>query len=268
MNPQHFTLADGRSLAWRSHGSGPPLVLLHGWSSSGAVFGELAARLAARFQVILPDLPGHGHSSPCAEVSLESLAADIAAWLPQVASGPVVLGGWSLGGMVAMQLAHRHPEQVARLVLIGSSPRYTTSAEWPHGQPVTQVRALRRNIERRFEATLGDFLALAFAGETLDPARMRTIRDLAARTSPLPDRDTALALLDLLVAHDQRELLGGLDLPVLVVHGEVDRIIPFAAGAALAERLPESRLLEIKDVGHAPFLSRPDQVAAALEGFC
>ena len=180
----------------------------------------------------------------------------------------MVLGGWSLGGMVAMQLVHRHAELVARLVLIGSSPRYTTGNEWPYGQPATQVRALRRNLERRFEATLGDFLALAFAGETLDPARMRTIRDLAARTSPLPDRATALALLDILAAHDQRELLGGLELPVLVVHGEVDRIIPCAAGEALAERLPDSRLLKLKGVGHAPFLSRPEQVAAALEEFC
>ncbi|TLM62995.1 MAG: alpha/beta fold hydrolase, partial [Deltaproteobacteria bacterium] len=67
-------------LAWRESGTGRPLVLVHGWSLSGAAFAELAASLDG-FRVLLPDLPGHGQSTPPAGVSLPALAGDLAAWL-------------------------------------------------------------------------------------------------------------------------------------------------------------------------------------------
>ena len=131
MTRHEFHLADGRILAWQEQGRGPSLVLVHGWSLSSAAFSELAD-LLGDFRVLLPDLPGHGRSSLQAVPSLSTLADDLAAWLATVAVDKIVLGGWSLGGMVAMELAARPAVSVDRLLLLATTPRFTAAADWPH----------------------------------------------------------------------------------------------------------------------------------------
>jgi pimeloyl-[acyl-carrier protein] methyl ester esterase len=254
-------------LAWSEAGNGPPLVLLHGWSLSGAAFSELAAMLDG-FRVLLPDLPGHGHSSPPAAATLPSLADDISAWLGAVAPGPVLLGGWSLGGMVAVELASRPGSPAGKLLLIATTPRFTSAGDWPHGLPEVQVRALRRNLERRFEATLGEFFALSFADAEVDSGRMRTIRAFAVRPARLPGRESAAALLELLAGQDQRSLLPAVACPALVLHGTLDRVTPPGAGRALAAALPQGHFQEISGAGHAPLWTRPAEVATAIREFC
>ena len=204
-----------------------------------------------------PISPGHGHSSPDAAATLPSLADDLAAWLTAVAPGPVVLGGWSLGGMVALELAARTEIPVDKLLLLATTPRFTMATDWPHGLPDTQVRALRRNLERRFEATLGDFFALAFAEGEVAAERLRAIRTFAIYPGGLPDHATAAALLELLAVHDQRAILPAISCPALVLHGTLDRVTPAGAGRALAAALPQGQLHEIAGAGHAPLWTRP-----------
>lgn len=260
-------LPDGRILSWQESGTGVPLVLLHGWSLSGDAFAELAGRLTG-CRLLFPDLPGHGRSTPSVEATLPALADDIAAWLAVVAPGPVSLGGWSLGGMVALELAARDRLPVARLLLLAATPRFTTADGWPHGLPPIQVRALRRNLERRFEATLGEFFNLTFAAGEVDAERLRAIRAFAVRPGGLPDRQTAGACLGLLAEQDQRPLLTKIACPALVLHGGLDRVTPVAAGRQLAAALPHGRLLELPGAGHAPHWTRPAEVAAAIREFC
>jgi len=259
--------AAGRSLAWRETGSGPPLVLLHGWSLSGAAFVELADHLPG-CRLLFPDLPGHGNSPPPAMATLPALADDLETWLAAVAPGPVVLGGWSLGGMVAMELADRSAVPVERLLLIGTTPRFTAAVDWPHGLPEIQVRALCRNLARRFEATLGDFFALTFAPGEADALRLRVIRTFAVRAAGLPDPATAAALLGRLAEQDQRQRLPAIRCPALVLHGSLDRVTPVEAGRALAAALPHGSLHEFAGLGHAPFWTRPAAVAEMIRKFC
>ena len=267
MTSQDFTLPDGRTLAWREAGSGPVLLLLHGWSLSGLAFVELADHLED-FRLLLPDLPGHGGSSPPSMATLSALADDLSVWLTAVAPGPVMAGGWSLGGMLAMELAARPGVAVERLLLIGTTPRFTAGDDWPFGLPATQVRALARNLERRFVATLGDFLAMTFVQGEVDADRMRAIRNFAIQPGGLPDPGSAAALLGLLEHHDQRQLPATLACPALIIHGSDDRIVPVGAGRALAAALPKGQLLELPATGHAPHWTRPQETAAALREFC
>ena len=260
-------LPDGRQLAWQETGSGPPLVLLHGWSLAGTAFLELAGQLDG-YRLLLPDLPGHGASAPPALATLPALADDLAAWLAAVAPGPCLLGGWSLGGMLAMELAARAGTPVERLVLLATTPRFTIAADWPHGLPAGQVQALRRNLRTAFEATLGAFFELAFVPGEADTARLREIRALAVRPGGLPDRATAAALLGLLAEHDQRWLLPAVRCPALVLHGSLDRVTPVGAGRALAAALPQGALHELGSLGHAPFWTRPAEVGQAIREFC
>jgi pimeloyl-[acyl-carrier protein] methyl ester esterase len=199
---------------------------------------------------------------------LRALADDLAAWLTAAVPGSVMLGGWSLGGMVALELASRQAIPIDRLLLVATTPRFTTAADWPHGLPALQVRALSRNLERRFEATLADFFALTFADGEVDAARLRTIRAFAVRPGGLPERAAAAALLDLLGAQDQRSVLSRVTCPTLVVHGALDRVTPVAAGRALAAALPHGQLQEIANAGHAPFWTQPLAIARTIREFC
>ena len=267
MTRHEYQLPDGGVLSWLEAGEGPPLVLLHGWSLSGNAFAELAGLLDG-FRLLLPDLPGHGRSTPLPGATLPAMAGWIAAWLTDVAPGPVLLGGWSLGGMVALELAARQSVPIDRLMLIGTTPRFTTGPDWQHGLPDTQVRALRRNLERSFEATLGSFFNLTFAPGEIDPSRLRAIQNVAVRPGGPPDRETAAACLGLLAEQDQRALLPAIACPTLVVHGALDAVTPVGAGRALAAVLPLGRLHEINDAGHAPHWTRPQDVAKAITEFC
>jgi pimeloyl-[acyl-carrier protein] methyl ester esterase len=170
--------------------------------------------------------------------------------------------------MLSLQMAARGGLSVERLVLLGTTPRFTNNEEWQSGLPAGQVNALARNLRRRFEATLGDFFALAFADENISRERLRTIRNFAVRQSSMPDQDVAMSFLDLLATQDQRQLLPQILQPVLVIHGNLDRIAPIAAGRFLAEVLPQGRLVEVPGVGHSPLLSRPEDVAAEILEFC
>jgi pimeloyl-[acyl-carrier protein] methyl ester esterase len=170
--------------------------------------------------------------------------------------------------MVALKLAARSSVPIGKLVLMATTPRFSMAADWPHGLPDTQVRALRRNLERRFETTLGEFFALTFADGEVDAGRLRAIRAFAVYPGGLPDRTTAAALLELLVTQDQRMELSAVPCPALVLHGTLDRVTPIGAGRALAAALPHGRLHEIAGAGHAPLWTRPLEVAAAFREFC
>ncbi len=268
MTRAHYTLPDGRRLAWCEIGEGRPLVLLHGWSMSAAVFAELAQKLSGSFRLLIPDLPGHGDSDPCCPDSLGEMAGDLAAWIAAEVGRPVCLAGWSLGGMLALELASRSRLSVDRLILLSTTPRFTNLADWTAGLPATQVRTLARNLARRFEATLGEFFLLAFDQEEISRERLHVIREFAIKRGKLPDKDSAAALLSLLEHQDQRHLLPAVCQPTLVIHGRLDRITPVMAGRYMAGILPDGRIVELDDVGHCPFLSRPDEVAARITEFC
>ncbi|MDT8420682.1 MAG: alpha/beta fold hydrolase [Desulfuromonadales bacterium] len=255
----HFhRFADGRQLAWRESGSGPPLVLLHGWSMSGAVFSEVARLLAAEFRVLCPDLRGHGWSDPGEHYSLALLADDIAGWLGAIGLSRVALLGWSLGGQVAIALAGRPDLEISRLLLISTTPRFCAGDDWTHGLQPARLLVMRRQLQSSYQKTLGDFFDLQFADESLPPLRRHELLGFAVRRSRLALPEDCLAALEILSTGDYRPLLAAPRGPVLVLHGRQDRIVPWRAGRVLAETLPDSRWQLLEGVGHAPFMSRPE----------
>ncbi len=257
--------------SWREIGQGPSLVLLHGWSMSHAVFAELADLLAADFRLLIPDLPGHGASAPVEPYipcSLSSFAQILALWLKNLEVQQVDLLGWSLGGQVALQFAAIFPQRVRKLLLISTTPRFCAGDDWSAGLPTKELRALRRRLKSRYLATMGEFFDLQFQGEALSAERRREILQFAVRPVGLPTPEAALSTLGILEQEDLRPLLGSIGRQVLVVHGENDQIVPFAAGQYLTANLPHARLVSLPDIGHAPFLSYPERLAANVRDFC
>ena len=107
-------------------GQGPDLVLLHGWAMHSGIWGSVRDQLAQRFRLHLIDLPGHGLSPLSETGTLEHWAEIVAGTLPE----RCVLGGWSLGGRVAMELALREPQRVEKLVLLATTPCFAKLSDW------------------------------------------------------------------------------------------------------------------------------------------
>ncbi len=265
-----WLLANGRRLTYRETGSGRPLVLIHGWAMSSAVFAEALQSLAGDFQVLAPDLRGHGSSDPGDGCALEDFAGDLRQWLEGLGIAGLDLLGWSLGGQVALRLAPLLGKSVGRLLLVASTPCFTAREGWSAGLPAVQVKAMARGLKRRYRETLDDFFARQFLGDEVSARRLEEIRAFAAPDvgEVLPGEETAQAALETLQTVDLREELSGVEAPTLVLHGEGDEIIPPDAGRYLAAHLPQGRFVGLAGTGHAPFLSRPEQCFALWREFC
>ncbi len=262
-----FTLADGRTLAYREAGSGRPLILLHGWSMSSAVFAEAIDRLGTTFRILAPDLRGHGRSDPGSRYGFADFADDLCEWIEGLELAESAVLGWSMGGQVAMTLYPMVRNRVEQLILIGSTPRFAAGDGWDDGLPDAQVKAMARNLKRNYVRTMSDFFSLQFGEGEVSKERYREILQFAVRAGNLPEPDVALASLETLRSVDQRPLLGRIDCPVLVIHGERDAITLPGAGRYLAQQLPAGRLVDFPDAGHVPFLSRPDRCYDLCEEF-
>jgi len=265
---KELRLADGRLLAYREAGGGPPLVLVHGWSMSSAVFAEALENLSDRFRILAPDLRGHGGSQEGPGYGFADFADDLEEWITALDLRDAVLGGWSLGGQVLLELYPAVRRRLRRLLLIGTTPCFTAKDGWPEGLPAGQVRAMARDLKRNYPKTMGDFFALQFAGEQIGRERYRRIVDFAVRRGRLPEPGVALATLEALRQEDQRQRLSGIDCPVLVMHGELDRITPAGAARNLSALLPQGELALFTGSGHAPFMSRPDEAFRLWREFC
>lgn len=261
------SLRDGRNLAWRQFGEGAPLVMLHGWSMSGAVFTEIAENLSANFQVYCPDLSGHGWSESGGSLNLETLTDDLVDWLTALSIEDPALLGWSLGGQVAMRLAQRHDLSVERLVLVSTTPCFCQKEDWPHGLTVTQVRSMNRQLQRSYLKTLGDFFDLQFSEDEISETRRRDILAFAIRASRLPDPADCMDALAILSGEDLRESLIKITCPTLILHGRADQIVPCGAGEYLAESISGAQFHQMPGVGHAPFMSTPEECEERVRSF-
>ena len=239
-----------------------PLVLLHGWGMNLRVFDPLRAALGTTQRVIAIDLPGHGASPWSADSSPQQQLAAIAAMLPRAAT----LVGWSLGGQLALQLAREPALEVRRLVLLTTSPRFVRAADWPHGMAAATLRQFAAQLERDPDRTIADFLELQVRGSVDAAAVMATLQS-ALRSHGAAQPAALRAGLEMLEHNDLRELARQVQIPALVITGQYDRVTPPQAGEALAQLLPHAQLLQLRRAGHAPLISHPGQVGAALLEF-
>jgi pimeloyl-[acyl-carrier protein] methyl ester esterase len=258
------TAHEGLHTECEGHGA-RTLVMLHGWGVNLRVFDRLSAALSAEFRCLRVDLPGHGRSPlPNTDAwSQESLATQIAAILPRT---PFVLLGWSLGGQLALELAKRFPEHCRALLLVATTPKFVASADWPHGMNATVANKFATALQQDYERTVADFLELQVRGSQQSSAVLHELQAALLAHGAAQPRALSRGL-QFLYDTDLRAALPQIATPALVISGQYDRITPPAATRALAQQLPNARLLELPRAGHAPFLSHCAEVAAATREF-
>lgn len=237
-------------------GSGPDLVLVHGWGLSGAVWQGLVPLLEPHFRLHLLDLPGFGYSHQHPARSLEQLAAACAAVVPAEA----IWLGWSLGGLVAASAAlsgHGHPRA---LVWVATSPCFVANDGWP-GTDGAVLRRFCDQLAADYRATLERFVAIQVLGSRTARAELKMLREqLGARPDPAPD---ALEHgLQLLANTDLRPVLASLTVPLLRYYGSRDTLVPEASLIAFSWPPGSQRLFA--GAAHVPFISDPVAFADAL----
>jgi len=255
------------SLHIDSSGSGPPLVLLHGWAMHSGVWGGLAPRLARHHRVHAVDLPGHGCSAPAPEQSFTiDAVADALDAAFAAEKSPLDVVGWSLGGQVALAWALRHPRRIARLVLVTTTPRFVADDSWDHAMSGETLQRFGDELAVAWKATVVRFLTLQMRGSEHGHAALAVLREeLFARGEP--SRRTLAAALAALSTADFRAEVGRISQPALVIAGDRDTLAPPEAGAWLAAALGNGRFVSIAGAAHVPFLSHPDAFVQALDGF-
>jgi pimeloyl-[acyl-carrier protein] methyl ester esterase len=247
-----------------SVGSGPPLVLLHGWAMHAGLFGTVLPDLARRFRVHAVDLPGHGHSRGIAPYALDAVVDAVAASID--GAEPLAVLGWSFGGQVALRWAARDPARVARLVLVCTSPRFVAAEDWPHAMSGETLARFGDELAIAWRLTLQRFLTLQVQGSDEGRRALAELRhQLFARGDP--SREALRGALAVLASADLRDDAREVRARALVVAGERDTLAPEAAGAWLAEAMPHARFARIAGAAHAPFLSHPAAFDRAIGEF-
>lgn len=237
----------------------PVLVLLHGWSLDRRVWAPLLPWLTPHCRVLAVDLPGHGGSAwqpgdadintTCAR--LLALAPPAALWL-----------GWSLGGLLALRLAAQHPARVRALALLAATPSFVAREDGFPALPAATFAAFAGDVAARPARTLARFRHLVTAGDADARALRHTLAALDAAATP-PAADALAAGLAWLHDEDLRRELRSLPMPVQLLLGANDALVPVALAAWCAQAAPTVDVGCLPGAGHAPHLTQPKAVAAA-----
>jgi pimeloyl-[acyl-carrier protein] methyl ester esterase len=250
------------TLYTQTSGSGPDLVLVHGWGLNGGIWDTLAPLLEHGFRVTRVDLPGHGRSAWQGDEDLDGLARAVLERVPERAAWL----GWSLGGLVAARAALAAPVRIERLVLVAATPSFVSRPNWPAAMAPELLEAFARDLRRDYLRTLQRFLALQVRGSDAADVVLRELRArLLQHGQPIPD--ALMAGLDILRTTDLRARFADIACPVLLLMGARDTLVPAAAAQPTAALLPDARVELIDGAGHAPFLARPATVAGIIGGF-
>jgi pimeloyl-ACP methyl ester carboxylesterase len=253
----------GRTINYAVSGDGPPLLLIRGLGGQGVDWGTTAERLASRFRVITFDNRDAGANEPeTAAYSIDDMADDAAGLLRALGIDKAHVIGHSMGGFIAQHLALNHPDLIDHLILVGTSPLAgaalgqplvpPTEEEWV-ADPVerTRKRAPESHAPGYFDTHADELEAMAQLAATNRMTREGYARQIAAIS------DT----------HNVRDRLGEIDIPTLVIHGDVDPLVGLKGGQLLAQGIPGATLKVYPGVGHHPFREAAEDFHRDVDAF-
>lgn len=241
-----------RTIWSETTGQGESLVLIHGWGMNASVWDDVMNVLAKNFRVTRVDLPGHGKNRDWPLEDLHAAAEVLKAVVPD---GSIILG-WSLGGLLAIELASSFPGKAKKLLLVSTSPCFVRRKDWLEALEMEVFTAFEQGLREDYSATLRRFLGLQLKGMA-DVREL--IRDLQGKLSMAPPEPEALEQgLRLLSESDLRSRLAGLDIPVAVLLGARDTLVPSAVAGPLSSECGVGSVEVIPGVGHVPFLTHQE----------
>ena len=248
------------SLWVETRGTGRDLVFLHGWGFNSAVWHPVAEQLIKDYRVSLIDLPGFGRSANVA--STYKLDELIELLMPHIPKNAMLLG-WSMGGLIAQGLALKYPDHLEKLILLSSNAQFVADDNWPNAMQRNVLDGFMGDLVENFSRTLQVFLMLQAQGG--DHVR-ETVRQLKTTLYAHGEPDEAALRGGLLLLKNTRFVsqLSEFKLPVYLLNGRLDRIVPLPAAEAMLKKIPRSKLHVFENASHAPFISHYSEFMTVL----
>lgn len=249
---------------WRAvRGTGTDIVVLHGWGLNANIWTPIVPALAQLGRLHRFDMPGYG-DSPWPQdqpIDFDRLCELTLAALPEQCH----LIGWSLGGLVATELALRAPERFYSLTTVASSAYFPADEQWPGIDPHI-LNTFARQLSKDFKRTVERFLALQSLGSPHAREDIKQIKEwLFAK--PMASVAVLNAGLDMLAQVDLRERLTELQVPMLRIYGRLDALVPVTVAEHMKTLVPQSQQVISPKCSHAPFISDPQGFIQALSPF-
>lgn len=247
---------DGLRTWCEEHGSGPPVVLVHGLGGTGSeVWKHVILELARDFRVVSYDLRGSGRTAALSPYSLGQLVDDLDALVRFLAADSLGLIGHSLGGTIVLAYAAEHSERVSALVGAGAPTTFPAETR-------DALRTRADTVERSGMAAVAETVAangMASSFRERHPEKLRAYVELLERNDP-----GAYAALCRAVAEVQLDdAVERIACPAVLISGEHDAVAPPAASEQVASRIPDARFVRVPDCGHILPWEKPKALVAA-----
>ncbi|MBI5492843.1 MAG: alpha/beta fold hydrolase [Deltaproteobacteria bacterium] len=255
-----------------------PLLFVHGWATDNWVWEGVAEKFAGKRAVHNNNLPGHGGKKSWNGPTLAPAIAEVYGYISGLPERSVVGIGWSLGAEILIASALKDRKFKA-LVLAGATPSFVEKKDFPWGQSKALVKRMIMDMRKDPASASERFYRLNFTSDEINLPAARAFIERYRYPGPVSCEgeipgcfpafryDEMTTALEALRDTDMRQGLGGLDIPVLIAHGEEDVVCPAGAARYLHERIKNSQLVLFRGAGHAPFLTQEKSFKEALDKF-
>jgi pimeloyl-ACP methyl ester carboxylesterase len=249
-------------MAYDDTGSGPAVVLLHGYPFNRSMWREQTEALSASYRVITPDLRGHGETTATDEpATMDEMARDVAALMDELNIHRAAVGGLSMGGYVALAFYRRFPLRVRALILADTRSQADTE-EARRTREQQARKALKEGMSGIVETSLPKALAPATMKER--PKLVARVREMMMKTRP---EGAAAALRGMAARIDQSDFLPSIFAPTLIIVGSEDELTPVRDAEFMRREIRGSRLEIIDGAAHVSNIENPAQFNRALKSF-
>lgn len=255
-------LVRGIEIAYDDVGSGPSVVLLHGYPFNRSMWRDQLVELQKDHRVITPDLRGHGESAVAqSPATMERMAGDVASLLEILNVSRATIAGLSMGGYVALAFYRLFPLRVRSLVLADTRPQEDTE-EGKQNREKQAEKALKEGMEGIADALLPKLLAAETVATR--PEVVKRVRKMIVETTP---EGAAAALRGMAQRQDHTSFLSRIIAPTLIIVGSEDTLTPLDDAEMMHREIGGSRMEVIKGAGHVSNIENPEQFNQALVSF-
>ncbi len=244
------------AMEFLERGTGPALLLVHGFPLDGGTWEAQVGPLSGRFRVIVPDLPGFGKSPPSpAAASLDDQARALLSLLDSLGVTTFAAAGHSMGGYIVFALHRIAPQRLSGIGLVSTRAK-ADSDDARKGREETAQRALREG-----PGFLADSMPARLAADGAPPELLDRLRSIMRRATP---EGVAAASRAMASRPDATPQLGRIAIPTIVVAGRKDKIVPPSESETMAAAIPGAGLAWCERSGHMPMMEEPEVVTGAL----
>ena len=246
-------------------GNGQNVVLLHGWGMHGGLWGKFNEQLSNDFQTHAIDLPGFGYSKDIKnDFTLDALSEAVEEYINNIKQ-PVVLIGWSLGGLITLNILNRKNVTLEKVVFVATTPSFTKKEGWDSAMEQSVFNSFSNDLKADYKKTLKRFLFLQTRGSDLANEELRELnKKLNERGEPnIKALEKGLKILSEADLRRENEN----KIPAMLVLGEKDTLVPLSVKQEFEKMFPNLDQLILEKTAHAPFISNPELCAEKINNF-